>query len=91
MKIGTIVQNMYQPNYKSYLVYRGCSGDDAKCIWVIDTGKEIKMQLNARFPKKIVTDREHYPIVGELDFKSLIVNAVLNAVSRYKGDTDGKA
>lgn len=84
MKVGTIVQNMYQPSYKSYLIYRGCSGGDAKCIWVVDTGMDIKMQLNARFPKNdVLYDREHFPIVGELDFKSLIANAVFNEVSRF--------
>ena len=85
MKKGTILRNLYQPNYESYFVFRKYSGNDALGIWLIKTDKEIKVKWSSRFPKDdIQKDREHFPIVGHLDLDSLIVSHVLNEVSRYE-------
>ena len=85
VKKGTILRNLYQPNYESYFVFRMYSGNDALGIWVIKTDKGIKVKWSSRFPKDdIQNDREHFPIVGHLDLDSLIVSHVLNEVSRYE-------
>lgn len=86
MKVGTILRNMYQPSYESYFVFRNFSGNDALGIWVIITDKgEHHIQWSARFPKEhIQNDREHFPIVGQIDLKELVINHVLNEASRQK-------
>lgn len=77
MKRGTIVRNMYQPGRESLLVYRGTSGRYAKVIWVF----EGKVLVGHKFYKSdILSDREHFPIVGYVDVDKLIRDAVREAV-----------
>ena len=79
MKIGTIVRNMYQPSYESLLVYRGVSGDYANVVWILNG----KVLFNEKFYKRdILHDREHFPIVGQVDIENLIMDAVRKAVKR---------
>jgi hypothetical protein len=78
MKHGTIVQNMWQPSHKSYLVYLGTSEDYANCLWIID-GK-LSDEIHKFYKRDILNDREHFPIVGYVDYKNLLTNAVLSAV-----------
>lgn len=77
MKIGTIVRNMYQPSIESLLVYRGTSGRYANVIWLL----EGKVLFGHKFYKSdILKDREHFPIVGQIDVDKLILEAVREAV-----------
>lgn len=74
MKHGTIVQNMWQPSHKSYLIYLGTSGEYANCLWIID-GKRFD-EIHKFYKRDILHDREHFPIVGYVN----LTNAVLSAV-----------
>jgi len=77
MKVGTIVRNMYQPGRESLLVYRGTTGRYAKVIWPL----EGKVLFGHKFYKNdILKDREHFPIVGQIDVDKLILGAVREAV-----------
>ena len=76
MKHGTILRNMYQPSYESYLVYLGTSGKYAKYIWIING--ELKGIHN--FYKNTIEDREHYPIVGYVDVKKVLKDAILGGI-----------
>ena len=73
MKLGTIVRNLYQPSYESLLVYMGVSGEYAKCLWIIN-GKFHGM--HKFYKRDILKDRENFPIVGHVDYKTVIVDAV---------------
>ena len=77
MKIGTIVQNKWQPSYDSYLIYTGTYGNYSKMLWVIDG--EFHGVHNF-YKRDILNDREHFPIVGFVDYKKLIVDAVKKSV-----------
>lgn len=77
MKIGTIVRNMYQPSFESLLVYRGTTGRFAKVIWLLNG----KVLFGHKFYKSdILNDREHFPVVGQVDVERLIRDAVREAV-----------
>lgn len=86
MKKGTIFRNLYQPGYESYFVFRTFSGNDALGVWVVKTNDgKVNLKWDARFPKcDIQKDREHFPIAGQLDLESLMINHVFNEVSGYK-------
>lgn len=77
MRHGTIVRNLWQPSYKSYLVYLGVSGKYAKCLWIINGEFH---GVHDFFKRDILYDREHYPIVGFVDYKKTIIDAVLSNV-----------
>lgn len=85
MKHGTIVRNMYQPDFQTYFVYDGISGRNARGIKVCDTGERgVFIDFDARYPKyDILDDREHFPIVGYIDIPELIEKSVKNAVAEY--------
>ena len=80
MKHGTIVQNLWQPSYKSYLVYMGTSGKFANCLWIID-GK-LSSEIHKFYKRDILNDREHFPVVGHVDYKKILTNAVLESVKK---------
>ena len=83
MKHGTIVRNMWQPSYKSYFVYMGTSGQYAKGLSVVDTcdGDDVHVNYGIHYYKDhILKDREHYPIVGYIDLKRVVVNTVLEGL-----------
>ena len=79
MKHGTIVRNMYQPSFESMLVYTGASGKYAKCLWVIN-GEFHGM--HDFYKSDILYDREHFPIVGFVDYKKAMVNAIRNGLNQ---------
>ena len=82
---GTILRNMYQPQYQTYLVYRYACRNDAYCVKVLITESgEWEVDWNCKMWKQsVLNDREHYPIVGYIDLDELIKNHVLNEVSSY--------
>ena len=83
MKHGTRVRNMWQPNFESYLVYMGANDQDAYCLWFID-GKCYGIH---NFPKRhILNDREHYPVVGYVDYEKVLIDAILSAVKGEQGN-----
>lgn len=77
MKHGTIVRNMYQPSFESLLVYTGTSGQYAKCLWLIN-GEFHGM--HDFYKSDILNDREHFPVVGFVDYKQAMVDAIRNGV-----------
>lgn len=81
---GTILRNMYQPQYESYLIILDFQDRFANCIWVVNTGKEITIKYNAHFYRhSIKNDREHYPIAGYLDLDNILINHTLNEARGY--------
>lgn len=78
MRRGTIVRNMWQPFYDSFLVYTGISGRHAKCLWVIN-GKLLGMYNF--FKNDIQNDREHFPIVGYVDYEKVLTDAILSGIN----------
>lgn len=73
MKHGTILQNMWQPSYESYLVYQGVSGKYANVIWMING----RVEFGHKFYKSdILNDREHFPIVGFVDIQKVLKEAI---------------
>ena len=82
MKHGTIVRNMYQPSFESLLVYTGTSGQYAKCLWLIN-GEFHGM--HDFYKSDILNDREHFPIVGFVDYKQAMVDAIRNGVEVRDG------
>ena len=74
MKHGTIVRNLWQPSYESYLVYMGTSGRYAKCLWLINGEYH---GVHNFYKKDILYDREHFPIVGFVDYKTVLTEAIL--------------
>lgn len=82
MKHGTIVRNMYQPSFESLLVYTGTSGQYAKCLWLIN-GEFHGM--HDFYKSSILHDREHFPIVGFVDYKQVMVDAIRNGVEVRDG------
>ena len=85
MKHGTIVQNMWQPSDKSYLVYMGTSGKYANCLWIIN-GK-LANEIHKYYKKDILNDREHFPVVGYIDYKKILTDAVMESVKKAKEET----
>ena len=84
MKHGTILKNMWQPSYDSILLYTGVSGRHAKCLWWIN-GEFYGMH---DFNKNdIFNDREHFPIVGYVDYKKILFNAVKTGMKDGKEET----
>ena len=81
MKHGTIVRNMWQPGLESYLVYMGISGEYAKCLWVIN-GKCYG--IHDFYKRDILHDREHFPVVGYVDYDKILTDAVFDAVGVKK-------
>ena len=79
MKHGTIVRNMYQPSFESLLVYTGTSGQYAKCLWLING--EFRGAHNF-YKSDILNDREHFQIVGFVDYKQVIVDAIRNGLKQ---------
>lgn len=78
MKRGTIVRNLFQPSYKSYLVYLGTQGEYANCLWLIDGKFPSSSTTIERFYKSdILKDRENFPIVGYVNIDEVIRNAIL--------------
>lgn len=84
MRIGTIVQNKWQPSYESLLVYTGTIGRYERCLWVIEG--EFR-GMHSFYAKDILNDREHFPIVGFFDFKKHFVEAVRIAVASADKET----
>lgn len=78
MKHGTIVRNMWQPSCDSFLVYTGTSGKYAKCLWIIN-GEFHGM--HRYYKNDILTDREHFPVVGYVDINRAITDVILQAIS----------
>ncbi len=75
MKKGTIVKNMWQPSYESLLVYMGTNGKYADVLWLVNG----KFRGKHRFYKHdILEDREHFPIVGYVDYEKVMVDAIRN-------------
>lgn len=83
MKHGTIVRNMYQPSYESYLVYIGLSGDYAKCLWLINGEFH---GLHRFYKRDILHDREHFPVVGYVDYPRAVVDMILAGLSKEADD-----
>ena len=81
---GTILRNMYQPDYDSFLIFLEYKDRSAKCIWIIDTHKEVQIKYDTNFYKRsIANDRLHYPIVGHIDIDNLLINHTKNEVIGY--------
>ena len=78
MRRGTIVRNMWQPSYDSFLVYTGIFERHAKCLWVIN-GK-LRGIYNF-FKNDIQNDREHFPIVGYVDYEKVLTDAILSGIN----------
>lgn len=83
MKRGTIMRNMYQPSYESLLVYTGLSGNYARCLWLING--EFHGMHNF-YKRDILNDREHFPIVGFVDYKQVMVNAIRAGLQQESAD-----
>ena len=81
MKRGTILRNLWQPSYESYLVYLGTQGKYAKCLWLIN-GKFVNSSTKEEsfYKKDILHDREHYPVVGYVAIDNVIHNAIINGI-----------
>ena len=79
MKHGTIVRNMYQPSFESLLVYTGASGQYAKCLWLING--EFR-GMHDFYKSDILNDREHFPIVGFVDYKQAMVDAIRSGLKQ---------
>ncbi len=83
MKHGTILKNLYQPSYESLLVYIGLSGRYAKCLWLIN-GEFLG--IRDFYKNDILYDRDHFPIVGFVDYKKVMVNAIRNGMKQEASD-----
>ena len=86
MKHGTILKNLYQPSYESLLVFIGLSGRYAKCLWLING--EFR-GIHDFYKNDILYDRDHFPIVGFVDYKKVMVNAIRNGLKGV-ADNDKK-
>lgn len=77
MKTGTIVRNMWQPDYESLLVYTGSAGQYSKMLWILNGKYE---GVHNYYKRDILNDREHFPIVGYVDYKKVLIDTVRAAV-----------
>lgn len=77
MRRGTIVRNLWQPNYESLLVYMGVSGRYAKCLWFINGKFHGRHDY---YKSDILNDRENFPIVGYVDYEKVLYEAVKNGL-----------
>ena len=88
MKItkGTIFRNMHHPDYEIYLVYLFSKGNSAYCIKVaFNKFNESQVSWNCNMWKtSLENDRQLFPIVGHIDVDDLVMNHVLNEISRAK-------
>lgn len=83
MKHGTIVRNLWQPGHDSFLVYMGVSGRYARVIWLFDG----KLEGIHRFYKSdILNDREHFPVVGYVNYEKVLTDAIKNGVGKMEDE-----
>lgn len=86
MKHGTIVRNMCQPSRESLLIYIGTSGRYAKCLWFIDGSFFGRHDF---YKNDILHDREHFPIVGYVDYEKALLDAVRSGLfQKRRGSPD---
>lgn len=78
MKVGTIVENRVA-GYKTYFVFMNVAGRMAHGIEV--TIVEDKPRISrATYYKSSLRVDEDFPVVGYVDVKNILINAILQAV-----------
>lgn len=87
MKHGTILRNLWQPSYESYLVYIGTSGRYALCLWLVNGHfMTSAFTLEKFFKNDILTDREHFPIVGYVPIEKIVHDVIIEKIGEQEHD-----
>ena len=67
--------------HETYFIRLGSSGRYAVGIGVVNIKGEWKVNRNARYyASDLRNDREHFPIVGNVDLNSMIIEAIKREV-----------
>lgn len=76
----TIHKNLWA-GYETYFIRMGSSGRYATGIKVFKIDGEWRVDFNTRFyASDLKYDREHFPVVGSIDVKKVILDAVMEVV-----------
>lgn len=76
----TIHKNLWA-GYEAYFIRMGSSGRYATGIKVFKIDGEWRVDFNTRFyASDLKYDREHFPVVGSIDVKKVILDAVMGVV-----------
>ena len=83
---GTIFRNMHHPDFEIYLVYLFSRNNNAYCIKVaFNKFNESQVTWQCIMWKpSLAKDRLMFPIVGQINIDDMIMNHVLNEISRYE-------
>ena len=85
MKKGTILQNLWA-GHKTYFVYMGFPVRAGKAEAKATGGYEISFVNGdwvfgkAQYYIHTLNDREHFPVVGYIDFQKMCIDGILNAI-----------
>ena len=81
----TIHKNLWA-GYETYFVRMGTSGRYATGISATNVCCEWRVDFNARYyTSDLRHDKEHFPIVGNIDIKTAVKDAILNAIEPKEG------
>lgn len=81
----TIHKNLWA-GYETYFVRMGSSGRYATGISVVNVDGDWRVEFNAKYyVSDLRHDKEHFPVVGSVDIKAVVKDAVLKAIELKEG------
>lgn len=76
----TIHKNLWA-GYETYFVRMGTSGRYATGIGVVNVDGDWRVDFSEKYyANDLRHDKEHFPVVGSIDIKAVVKDAVLKAV-----------
>lgn len=81
----TIHKNLWA-GYETYFVRMGSSGRYATGISVVNVDGDWRVEFNAKYyASDLRHDKEHFPVVGSVDIKRIVKDAVLKVIEPKEG------
>ena len=81
----TIHKNL-RAGYETYFVRMGTSGRYATGISVVNVDGDWRIDLSAKYyASDLRHDKEHFPLVGSVDIKKVVKDAVLKSIEPKEG------
>ena len=76
----TIHKNLWA-GYETYFVRMGSSGRYATGISVVNVDGDWRVEFNTKYyASDLRHDKEHFPVVGSIDIKTIVKDAVLKVI-----------
>ena len=81
----TIHKNLWA-GYETYFVRMGTSGEYATGIGIVNVDGDWRINFKATYyASDLRYDKEHFPIVGSVDIKKVVKEAVIKAIEPKEG------